>query len=51
MLRILTRRTRIGEHKFNRKDKDGKKKPVSEMVVVAVPPLIDRETFDAVQAS
>ncbi len=48
--RILTRRTYIGEHEFNRKDKDGKKKPVSEMVVVAVPPLIDRQTFDAVQA-
>lgn len=48
--RILTRRTYIGEHEFNRKDKDGKKKPVSEMVVIAVPPLIDRQTFDAVQA-
>ncbi|MFN7129191.1 MAG: recombinase family protein [Brevundimonas sp.] len=48
--RILTRRTYIGEHEFNRRDKDGNPKPLSERVLVDVPPLIDRDTFDAVQA-
>jgi site-specific DNA recombinase len=48
--RILTRRTYIGEHEFNKRSKSKQLKPVSEIVVVPVPPLIDRETFDAVQA-
>jgi DNA invertase Pin-like site-specific DNA recombinase len=48
--RILTRRAYIGEHEFNKRTKDKQLKPVSEVVVVPCPPLIDRETFDAVQA-
>ena len=48
--RILTRRTYMGEHEFNKRAKSKELKPVSEIVVVPVPPLIDRETFDAVQA-
>ncbi len=48
--RILTRRTYMGEHEFNKRAKSKELKPVSEIVVVPVPPLIDRATFDAVQA-
>ncbi|HQT95960.1 MAG TPA: recombinase family protein [Thermoanaerobaculaceae bacterium] len=48
--RILTRRSYIGEHEFNKRSKSKELKPVSEIVVVPVPPLVDRETFDAVQA-
>src|SRR6267154_1100270 len=48
--RILTRRTYIGEHEFNKRSKAKELKPQSEVVVVPVPPLIDRETFDTVQA-
>src|SRR5262249_15050846 len=48
--RILTRRTYIGEHEFNKRTKAKELKPLSEIVVVEVPPLIDRETFDTVQA-
>jgi len=48
---ILTRTTYIGEHRFNtRSFKNREKKPESEVAIMAVPPLIDRETFDAVQA-
>jgi site-specific DNA recombinase len=47
--RILTRRTYIGEHEFNKRSKSKELKPVSEIVVVPVPPIIDRETFGAVQ--
>ncbi|MPZ37108.1 MAG: recombinase family protein [Rhizobiales bacterium] len=48
---ILTRTTYIGEHRFNtRSHKDRERKPEAEHAVMAVPPLIDRETFDAVQA-
>ncbi|WP_082675720.1 recombinase family protein [Aureimonas ureilytica] len=48
---ILTRTTYIGEHRFNtRSHKDREKKPESEVAVMAVPPLIERQTFDAVQA-
>jgi site-specific DNA recombinase len=47
--RILTRRTYIGEHQWGRKYKDGTPKAQAETVTVPVPPLIDRETFDAVQ--
>src|SRR5487761_1647593 len=47
--RILTRRTYMGEHEFNKRAKSKELKPVSGFVVVPVPPLIDRETFDAVQ--
>lgn len=48
--RILTRRTYMGEHEFNKRSKSKELKPVSEIVVVPVPPIIDRETFDTVQA-
>ena len=48
--RILTRRTYMGEHEFNKRSKSKELKPVSEIVVVPAPPIIDRETFDAVQA-
>ena len=47
--RILTRRTYMGEHEFNKRSKSKALKPVSEIVVVPTPPIIDRETFDAVQ--
>jgi site-specific DNA recombinase len=48
--RILTRRTYIGEHEFNRRAKSKALNPESEVVIVPVPPIIDRATFDAVQA-
>ena len=48
---ILTRTTYIGEHRFNtRSHKTREKKPEGEVAVMEVPPMIDRETFDAVQA-
>ncbi|MBP2152102.1 DNA invertase Pin-like site-specific DNA recombinase [Xanthobacter flavus] len=47
--RILTRRTYMGEHEFNKRSKTKELKPVSEIVVVPVPPIISRETFDTVQ--
>jgi DNA invertase Pin-like site-specific DNA recombinase len=47
--RVLTRRTYIGEHQFNSRSKSKQKKPESEVVVVAVPPLIDVKVFNAVQ--
>lgn len=48
---ILTRTTYIGEHRFNtRSHKDREKKPESEVAIMAVPPLIEREIYDAVQA-
>ena len=48
--RILTRKTYVGEHEFNKRSKAKALKPVSEVVTVAVPPIIDQATFDAVQA-
>lgn len=47
--RILTRRTYMGEHEFNKRTKTKELKPVSEIVTVPVPPIIDPDTFDAVQ--
>ena len=48
---ILTRTTYIGEHRFNtRSHKTREKKPEGDVAVMAVPPMIDRGTFDAVQA-
>src|SRR5690606_1030665 len=47
---LLTRSTYTGRHEFNRRGKDRKLKPKSEAVVVDVPPIIDQETFDGVQA-
>jgi site-specific DNA recombinase len=40
--RILTRRTYMGEHEFNKRSKTKELKPVSEIVTVPVPPIIDR---------
>jgi site-specific DNA recombinase len=48
--RILTRTTYVGRHEFNKGSKNKTLKPASEIVTVAVPPLIDQATFDAVQA-
>ena len=48
--RILTRATYVGRHEFNKRGKTKELKPVSEVIAVAVPPLIDQATFDAVQA-
>ena len=49
---ILTRATYKGEHRFNRKVwKTRKAKPDADHVPVAVEPIIDAATFDAVQAS
>ena len=39
----------MGEHEFNKRSKTEELKPVSEIVTVPVPPIIDRETFDTVQ--
>ncbi len=48
--RMLTRQTYIGRHEFNRRTKNGENKPDDEVIPVAVPPIIDQATFDAVQA-
>ncbi len=48
--RILTRPAYVGRHEFNKRAKNKTLKPVSEIVTVDVPPLIDQATFDAVQA-
>lgn len=48
--RILTRRIYKGEHDFNKRAKSKALNPESEVVIVPVPPIIERETFDAVQA-
>jgi len=43
----VTLTTYIGEHKFNiRSHKDRKKKPENEVAIMAVPLLIERETFE-----
>ena len=47
--RILTRRTYIGEHEWGKAYKDGTPKTTAEVVTVPVPPIVDREIFDAVQ--
>ena len=48
--RMLTRPTYIGRHEFNKRSKAKTLKPVDQVIAVPVPPLIDQETFDAVQA-
>ncbi len=48
--RILTRTTYVGRHEFNKRAKNKTLKPISEIVTVEVPPLINQATFDAVQA-
>ena len=47
--RILTRRTYMGEHEFNKRTKTKELKPADEVVTVPVPSIIDGVTFDAVQ--
>ena len=47
---MLTRQTYVGRHEFNRRTKNGDNKPDEEVIPVAVPPIIDQATFDAVQA-
>lgn len=47
--RVLTRRTYIGEHEWGRRSKHNDAQSPDDIVVVPVPPIIDRETFDAVQ--
>nr|WP_196108665.1 MULTISPECIES: recombinase family protein [unclassified Ochrobactrum] len=48
---ILTRTTYIGQHRFNtRTHKNREKKPESEVAIMEVPPLIEREVFHLVQA-
>lgn len=47
---ILTRSIYTGRHEFNRRGKGRQLNPVTEIVTVDVPKIIDQETFDAVQA-
>jgi hypothetical protein len=47
---VLTRTTYVGRHEFNRSSAKSGPKPAGEIVTVAVPPIIDQATFDAVQA-
>jgi site-specific DNA recombinase len=47
---ILTRSTYTGRHEFNRRGKGRQLNPISEIVSVDVPPIIDQEMFNAVQA-
>lgn len=48
--RLLTRSAYVGRHEFNRRGKTKTLKPDDQVIPVAVPPLIDQEIFDAVQA-
>jgi site-specific DNA recombinase len=49
---VLTAPTYIGEHHFNKRvAKTGEFKSDDEHVVIAVPPIVSREEFDAVQRS
>jgi len=48
--RMLTRPTYIGRHEFNKRGKTKVLNPADQVIAVPVPPLIDQETFDAVQA-
>jgi len=48
--KILTRTTYVGRHRFNMHGKGKTPKSDDEIITVAVPPLIDQATFDAVQA-
>jgi len=48
--KILTRTSYVGRHRFNMHGKGKTLKPDDEIITVAVPPLIDQATFDAVQA-
>ena len=46
---ILTRKTYVGTHEFNRTNKDGKSNAKADVIAVQVPPLIEQDLFDAVQ--
>lgn len=48
---MLTRRTYIGTHEFNRQAKDGSANSADDVITVAAPPLIDPGIFEAVQRS
>jgi site-specific DNA recombinase len=49
---ILTNPLYVGEWRFNRRHaKTGREKPITEVIAVEVPPIIERETFDAVRRS
>ena len=39
----------MGEHEYNKRGKSKELKPKTEVVVVLVPPIIEKETFDAVK--
>ena len=48
--RVLTRRTYIGEHEWGKRSKHNDPRAPGEIVIVPVPAIIERETFDAVQS-
>src|SRR5690606_28033516 len=48
--RVLTRRTYIGEHEWGKRSKHNDARSPGEIVTVPVPAIIERETFDQVQA-
>ena len=49
---ILTNPLYVGEWRFNRRHaKTGREKPITEVIAVEVPPIIECETFDAVRRS
>ncbi len=49
---VLTRETYVGRHRFNTRDhKTRTPKPEAEHAVMAVPPIITEQEFDAVQAA
>ncbi|WP_246429243.1 recombinase family protein [Sagittula marina] len=43
----MARRTYMGEHQLGKNRKNKTDKEADEIVIVPVPPIIDRETFDA----
>jgi site-specific DNA recombinase len=49
--RILTRKTYIGQHEFNKRGKTKELKPAAEVIPVEVPPLIEQASFNAAGAS
>lgn len=48
---VLRRTTYMGTHYFNQKDsRTGERRPREDWVPIAVPPIVDEETFQTVQA-
>ena len=48
---VLRRTTYMGTHYFNQKDsRTGERRPREEWVPIAVPPIVDEQTFQTVQA-